>query len=334
MSYVIYPLAFDTPVHFGQAGRGGRLEQAGMEYPADVLFSALCSELAAAEEEESLEMLVARVKEQAILFSDLLPWCRGEDGEMQFFVPRPLLRETLGPQGEEGSYAEVCRLASEHKKQKRLKYIRASRMEAYVEAVKNGTPFADAAEFGTLSLRQRVNCRGEEPLPYYVGQFDFRADAGLYLLLYVQEEGDAAWMQAILQWIGCAGIGGKRSSGYGKFRLEDDALFLEEAGVYADDAALYAMLEAKTAPWQMALSSVLPEEAALSLVQAGQYRLRRSGGFITAPLQQAQKKASVHLLDAGSCFPQRMEGTLANLGECGGHVVWRYGLGLYAGVTT
>lgn len=332
MSYVIYPLAFDTPVHFGQAGRGGRLEQAGMEYPADVLFSALCSELAAAEEEESLEMLFARVKAQAILFSDLLPWCRGEDGEMQFFVPRPLLRETFGRQ-EEGNYGEVCRLASERKKRKRLKYIRASRMEAYVEAAKDGTPFADAADFGTLSLRQRVNCRGEEPLPYYVGQFDFRADAGLYLLLYVQEERDAAWMQAILQWLGCAGIGGKRSSGYGKFRLADDALFLDEEGMYTDDAALYAMLEAKDAPWQMALSSVLPEEASLSLVQAGQYRLRRSGGFITAPCREAQKKASVHLLDAGSCFPGRPEGTLTNLGDCDGHAVWRYGLGLYAGVT-
>ncbi|MFC2740522.1 MAG: hypothetical protein ACFN3F_02325, partial [Selenomonas sp.] len=48
MSYAIYPLTFDTPVHFGQAGQGGRLEQAGMECPADVLFSALCAELAAA----------------------------------------------------------------------------------------------------------------------------------------------------------------------------------------------------------------------------------------------------------------------------------------------
>lgn len=332
MSYVIYPLRFDTPVHFGRAGRGGRLEQAGMEYPADVLFSALCSELAAAGAWEHLGGLVERVRTRALLFSDLLPWQGGANEEMQFFVPRPLLGEVFVTQEQE-SYSETCRMASERKRQKRLKYIRASRMAAYVEAAQCGATFEGAADFGEESLRQRVNCRGEEPLPYYVGQFDFHAEAGLYLLAYVQEEADADWLQELLLWLGCSGIGGKRSSGYGKFRMEDDVIFLDEEGVYADDAALYAMLEAKAAPWQMALSPVLPEEAALADVQAGQYRLRRCGGFITAPRGEAEKKASVHLLDAGSCFPERIEGRLVSLGDYDGHAVWRYGLGLYAGVT-
>ena len=115
--------------------------------------------------------------------------------------------------------------------------------------------------------------------------------------------------------------------------MAEDAIFLDDAGVYTDDAALYAMLEAKEAQWQMALSPVLPDEASLGVVQAGAYRLRRSGGFITAPQREARKKASVYLLDAGSCFSERIAGTLADLGACDGHAVWRYGLGLYAGVT-
>jgi len=333
VSYAIYPLAFDTPVHFGQAGHGGRLEQASMEYTSDVFFSALCSELAAAGEWTGLKRLAALVKARKLLFSDLLPWHRDGEDEMQFFLPRPLLRALNGlPQESEG-YGEACRLASERKKKKRLKYVRASRMKEYVEAAKCGAPFAEAAEFGSASLRQRVNCRGEEPLPYYVGQFDFRADAGLYLLVYAEDEADADWMQELLLWLGCAGIGGKRSSGYGKFHLAEDAIFLDEAGVYADDAALFAMLEAKGAPWQMTLSSVLPDDASLAVVRTGQYRLRRSGGFITAPRGEAKKKASVYLLDAGSCFSERIEGTIADLGECDSHAVWRYGLGLYAGVT-
>ena len=333
MSYAIYPLTFDTPVHFGQAGHGGRLEQAGMEYPADVLFSALCAELAAAGEETSLERLVEGVRMRRVLFSDLLPWKRGEDEGMEFFVPRPLLRIVLADAQEKGSYSETCRLASERKKQKQLRYIRASRMGAYVEAARSGAPFADAADFGEASLRQRVNCRGEAPLPYYVGQFDFCANAGLYLLLYAEDEADADWLQEILRWLGRTGIGGKRSSGYGKFRLAEDAIFLDDTGVYADDAALYAMIEAKDASWQMTLSPVLPKAAELDAAQAGEYRLRRSGGFITAPKREAQKKAGVYLFDAGSCFSERIEGTLADLGSCDGHAVWRYGLGLYAGVT-
>ena len=31
MSCVIYPLSFETPVHFGPPGRGGRLDEACME---------------------------------------------------------------------------------------------------------------------------------------------------------------------------------------------------------------------------------------------------------------------------------------------------------------
>ena len=57
MSYVIYPLHFRTAVRFGVPGRGGRLDEACMEYPADALFGALCAELAAAGEEESLVRL-------------------------------------------------------------------------------------------------------------------------------------------------------------------------------------------------------------------------------------------------------------------------------------
>ena len=212
---------------------------------------------------------------------------------MQFFLPRPLLRALNGLTQEPEGYGEACRLASERKKKKRLKYVRASRMKEYVEAAKGGAPFDEAAEFGAASLRQRVNCRGAEPLPYYVGQFDFYADAGLYLLVYAEDEADADWMQELLLWLGCAGIGGKRSSGYGKFHLAEDAIFLDEAGVYADDAALFAMLEAKGAPWQMTLSSVLPDDASLAVVRTGQYRLRRSGGFITAPRGEAKSDLEI-----------------------------------------
>ena len=124
MSYAIYPLTFDTPVHFGRAGQGGRLEQAGMEYPADVLFSALCAELAAAGEEAALEKLVEGVRRRRLLFSDLLPWQRGEDEAMEFFVPRPVLRILPADVQAKDSYSETCRLAGERKKQKKLKYIR------------------------------------------------------------------------------------------------------------------------------------------------------------------------------------------------------------------
>ena len=74
MSYVIYPLHFDTAVHFAPSGRGGRLDEACMEYTADALFGALCTELAAAGEQAILTRLMDSIETGGLRLSDLLPW--------------------------------------------------------------------------------------------------------------------------------------------------------------------------------------------------------------------------------------------------------------------
>ena len=331
MSYVLYPLRFDSPVHFGMAGEGGGLERTGFTFPADSLFSALCAELAALGEESELDALYEKAQAGRILFSDLLPWQESGEGELAFFLPRPVIGQGSG--GAPGaSYEETCRQATAYKRQKKLKYLRASRLQAYLAALDGGEPFADEeACIGTSTLRQRVNCREETTLPYFVGQFDFTANAGLYLLAYVSDEADAEWLQALLAFVGRGGIGGKRSSGYGAFQLADDPILLDADVVYADDAALFALLTAMTAPRQMAVSSVLPTEAEVETVRQGAYRLRKSGGFITGA-RFAEKKDSVCMVEAGSCFARRIAGSIACLGECGAHPVWRYGRGLFVGM--
>ena len=335
MSYVIYPLHFRTAVRFGVPGRGGRLDEACMEYPADVLFGALCAELAAAGEEESLVRLAEEVERGDLRLSDLLPWqSRKSDGAMALFLPRPVLRIEHAQAQEREDYRSTCENATMRKKQKKLKYIRASRMQDYICAMQSGSPFEDRefdADFGMESLRQRVNRRGEEPLPYYVAQFDFRTEAGLYLIACVRDEKTISWLHRLLAWLGTLGIGGKRTSGYGKFCV-GEVIRLDEIAE-ADAAALRDMLAADSAPWQLALAPVLPAADDLVAVKAGAYRLRRAGGFVSYPTHAAEKKNSVYLLDAGSCFPVRIGGTCSTLGTHDGHPVLRYGYGFYAGVT-
>ena len=335
MSYVIYPLHVTTAVRFGAPGRGGRLDEACMEYPADILFGALCAELAAAGEQEELTRLIEEVERGDLRLSDLLPWQQRADGSaMALFLPRPVLRVERTEQQEREDYRTTCANATLRKKQKKLKYIRASRMQDYIRAMQSGTPFEETeydADFGTESLRQRVNRRGEEPLPYYVAQFTFAAHAGLYLIARVRDAEMGAWLHRLLAWLGMAGIGGKRTSGYGKFHV-GVVTHLADA-VDADAAALGTMLAADSAPWQLALAPVLPTADDLAAVKAGAYRLRRAGGFVSYPARAAEKKNSVYLLDAGSCFPARIGGTCGTLGTHDGHPVWRYGYGLYAGVT-
>lgn len=335
MSYVIYPLHFTTAVRFGVPGRGGRLDEACMEYPADALFGALCAELAASGETEELGRLAETVERGDLRLSDLLPWQRrASDGAMALFLPRPVLRVERKEREERADYRTTCANATLRKKQKKLKYLRASRMQDYIRAMESGTPFEETefdGDFGTLSLRQRVNRRGEESLPYYVTQFDFRTEAGLYLIACVRDEKTISWLHRLLAWLGTSGIGGKRTSGYGKFCV-DEVIRLDETAE-ADAAALRDMLDAGNAPWQLALAPVLPTADDLAAVKAGAYRLRRAGGFISYPAHSAEKKNSVYLLDAGSCLPVRVDGTCGTLGTHDGHPVWRYGYGLYAGVT-
>ena len=119
--------------------------------------------------------------------SNLLPWQALDGEEMAFYLPRPLLvqGEAL-PCG--ASYTESCEKATAYKRQKKLRYLRASRLQAYMTARSSGNAFPDEeVQLGSASLRQRVNCREAMKLPYFVGQFDFAPGAGLYLVAYLAD---------------------------------------------------------------------------------------------------------------------------------------------------
>lgn len=335
MRYFLYPLRFSAPVHFGTAECGGGLEHTRFTLPADTFFSALLSELYHAKENAYADTLLQKVEAGHLRCSDLLPWREAATGEWCFYLPRPILpmMQAADTDSVSLSYRAACEETAAWKQQKRLAYIRASRMTEYLANVRAGRPFLSEDSFGQEVLRQRVNCREIEALPYFVASFTFAESAGLYLLLAAEQAEDADFFADILTFVGHSGLGGKRSSGYGKFQLADDCLELDGAGIYgADDAALYTLLTQEQASWQMALSSVLPAEEDLLAVCRGNYHLRRVGGFVTDAAVPG-KKDSICLLESGSCFQQRIPGQMTNLGTYDGHPILRYGYGLYAGIS-
>ncbi len=327
MGYHLFPLHFDTPVRFGSLTTGNRLDGTALAPSSDTMISALCAELAAAGEEAALARFLAALQDRSLVLSAPLPW---DEAEGAFYIPRPLLR--VAPQEKSESYEATCQHATARKKQKKLAYIRASRMKEYFQAMRSGAAFVETNDFGESALTQHVNCRGEEPLPYFVGSFSFAETSGLYLV--ARGDADMAdFLAGILRYAGVSGIGGKRSAGLGKFSLADDPLELDGTVVYSeDDVALLAMLQDREAPYQMAISSVLPEPSDIEAVRRGSYALTRAGGFVTdAPY--GAKKNSVALLAAGSCFRERIPGRIAVLGSSEGHDILRAGLGLYVGIT-
>lgn len=338
MSYYLLPLHFDTPVHFGAAENGGKLEQNSLEYHSDTLISAIFTEMALQGAKESLEKMKQDLETGRVLFSDLLPYRITNKGDYYFYLPKPLLNVSRERQDETVSLEVVRKQATERKKQKQMTYIRASRIKTYLDSLYHGKFFSENANFGSMSLRQQVNCRKEEPLPYYVGQFTFAEDNGLYVIIYCDSEEVFTEIKYIFQSLGYSGIGGKRSSGYGKFHIEqDDFIKLDEQKEYVgfteDDKALYEMLINKHAGIQMNLSLVLPIKETLTTLKKSAYQLCKRSGFVTQINGGAdQKKNSVYMIKAGSCFESRIQGSMVSLGQNSGHEIWRCGMGLYAGI--
>ena len=131
------------------------------------------------------------------------------------------------------------------------------------------------------------------------------------------------------------GIGGKRSSGWGKYRLEDDPLELSEDDFYGgDDAALYKMLSSDHAEYYMTLSSFLPSLEEVKDAAAGTGRIIKRGGFAwSREMTGAAKVSSVYMMESGSCFSKRLDGRIADVNNGSApHPVYKYGKGLFVGL--
>lgn len=323
MGYFYYRLNFDAPVHFGQSETGGKLEKTGFEFSADSLFSAICTELAQQGEQDLLEEIVDLAKNGDLLLSDLFP-CMNKDGDEIYYLPRPFLfrsNESI----EKLDMDRAKAISAQRKIAKKQQYIRVSEYGDFLKAMAKGefysvkTPLQD---FGENYLMARVNCRQSEPLPYYVGQYTFADNAGLYGIVKIPEEFQEKFI-TILSALGLTGIGGKRSSGYGRFTSE---LFeLDEK--FEDTKALIKMLENSRATTQMNISILKPAADELKSVKEGQYQLKKRSGFT-----ENIKRDSVYMLASGSCFNKRLNGEVLDISRDYGHPIWRYGKGLFVGL--
>lgn len=321
----IYKLKFLTPVHLGAAELGGKLESVSFSYGSDKLFGALCCELS--ENEDLLLNFVEKARREEIFLSDLLPY-----KDNNFYLPKPILFVDSQKTPERLELVEMRRQATQRKKQKKIEFIRASRFEEYFSAVKRNSPFQEENNFGETELVQKVSCRAEKPLPYYVGTFSFDDGNGFYLLTLFENAHNEQFFRTILEYLGLSGIGGRRSSGFGKFSLIEE-ISLEDCS-NEDLVALNKMLANKSAAWQMNLSSLLPSPDEISTLKKSYFKLKRRGGFVTAISGDIeQKKNNVCVVVAGSCFPHRLKGELLSIDKINGHEIYRLGKSIYAGLS-
>lgn len=325
MRYRLHKLVFSAPVHFGGESGSAGLVAAQRALRSDSLFSALCIEAAGA---GMLDDLVECARSGALRLSDLLPYTAAE-----YYLPKPCLP------AQENARAAWAKQEGNRKWFKKLDYIPVRSFSEYTAAVnEDGAAFdprpalGDLAGLGESAVRTRVALTGAESRPYHVGAFTFAPDCGLYLITGTTDEAAARLVEDLLGALAAAGIGGKRSSGFGRFSVSPGEDLV--AGTHDAHRQLTAMLTA-SGPG-MILNTALPGDEELEAAMDGAaYTLIRRGGFVQSPAYAPGqvKKRELYAFAAGSFFTRRFEGELRDLaGDGGAHAVYRLLTPMFAGV--
>lgn len=309
MDYEVIKLHFKSRVHFGD----GRLDDSNFTLPAHTVFSALCQEALLIEGEAGINRLVAAVNEGNLRLSDALPFIVDE-----YYLPKPMLRLKSQNNADNDPNAG--------KKFKKLKYIPLSsfnkfcRGEFEVEDVDKAIK-----DFGKSSLRTCLSSAGRYVVnkdPYFIGLFEFVPEAGLYIIIQGHNE-MLAEIKNLFASLGFSGIGGKTSSGLGRFEAE----FVHDN----------FPLTANSAPL-MTLSACMADENELSdeLIYGASYILQRAGGFVASAsyASDARRKRDFYDFAAGSVFQKPFQGKVFDVSSGGKHPVWHYAAPLWLGVST
>lgn len=295
MEVQAYKLDFQT-VHFGN----GNLNESIGSFNASRLYSSLFL--------ESLKLNVDKEflnlsKSANFFLSDSFPL---KDGE--FYLPKPIGYPKIPLNSE--STRETRRKA---KKSKKLRYIKYTDMEDYVE----GNCDVDKLD-GTDSFFSKSTVVTKKGIdPYEVGITNFKTS--LYILTIKHK-----LLDMLMNSLQYSGIGGKRSSGYGRFTVEKLDIpdeFSKNIVVNDSEYGVY-----------MTLSTSIPNNDELdSLLPTAEYLLEKSSGFAySSTSRNLLRKQDLYKFAVGTTLTKTYNGNIFDVRPDGfSHPVWNYAKGLF-----
>ena len=210
---------------------------------------------------------------------------------------------------------------------KRLSYVPVDKINDYLSG--NIDPEVENEKFsliGRYGKRHLVSVRNGEDnsKPYRVGDFRFNTGCGLYVILACENDELYYDISELIELIGYSGIGGKTTSGMGKYTVcmkKVPETFLRSFEGEHDKYISLSVCMGKK------------DELENVLENAGYILLKRSG-FINSYTyaDSFRKKNDFYCFAAGSCFETRFEGDVFDVSNGGAHPVWRYAKPLLMGV--
>lgn len=339
MPYYLYKLKFKTPVRFGVDKASSGLATTNFCANADTVFSAICNEWVSIHGEDTLKDLISMAEEGEFLISDMMPYkdIKDESGSItdcKIYIPKPVLNVRSERKENEATGDSI-----QKKKMKRITHIDVEKLESYVGFLKSGGDIDFAMDQGEifyeLQTTKVAKSYNEEPLPYQVASVKFHEDAGLCLIVKTDED-MKEYFDDVIDSLETTGLGGKRSSGYGKYELEEFGIELtDKEGDSLGLKKLYELLNAEGDSY-ISLSCMLPEKDDLEVVRDEQsfYQLVLRKGFVysLSYADRSLKRKQVVMLRSGASLPMRIKGSIADTSSDGAHPVYRYGKGMFLGV--
>ncbi len=295
MEVQAYKLDFQT-VHFGN----GNLNESIRSFNASRLYSALFLEsLKLNVDKEFLDLS----KSDNFFLSDSFPL---KDGE--FYLPKPIGYPKMPLISE--STKEMQRNA---KKSKKLQYIKYTDIEDYVKGNCDIGKLEGISSF--FSKSTVVTKKGIDP--YEVGITNFKTS--LYILTIKHE-----LLDMLMNSLQYSGIGGKRSSGYGRFTIEKLDIPNEFSKNIVINDSEYGVY--------MTLNTSIPNNDELDVVlPIAEYLLEKSSGFAYSTASKSLlRKQDLYKFVVGSTLTKTYSGNIFDVRPDGfPHPVWNYAKGLF-----
>lgn len=309
MDTKIVKLSFEAPVHFGK----GRLSDASYVCDAGTIFSALYIE---ALKMGCADSLLTAATSGNLTISDAFPYIG-----KTLYLPKPMVSFV------ESGTQQQNHDSREKKAHKKLAYIPAVKYQDFFTGSLDALQEIDTFNrgIGSHSLMTKVNLTYEhkkEADPYHVGSFVFANNAGIYFIIRGSYD-----LVPLLESLQYSGIGGERSSGYGRFKY----------GFIDDDPIVAVSEQICDGQKFVLLSSAAPRNDELDdeLLNEAQYKLVRRGGFIQSSSHHLpqQKKRDFYVFAAGSIFGCKFSGDVFDVNNTeGAHSVYRYARALWMAV--
>ena len=314
MSLKVVKLRFKTPVHFGQMGIG--IEEVSEVVHSDTLFGALCWAWASLYGRESLEDLLNSFTEKPPF---LLSSCFIYSGDT-FFLPKP---HTSPPGFEDlATREEYSRIIKE------MNYLprETFRCWAWREKIDYGFIKSDYSKCYERFLVPRValDRATSNSQIFYCGVVRYRDNCGLFCLIRIEDVACEEKLHAAFDLLGEMGLGGERTSGFGRFEP-----------IWEDADEEWRRLLSFPGDSYCCLSLFHPENPEIidELIEGASYSLLERRGWFSSPFSKKQyKRKTVTMFAEGSVFTRPITGHLVDVTpdiwrkeEEDPHPIYRYG---------